>query len=260
LFLILFLLALFLFPIGVYCSILGMINRRPQPLMVSGAWDFLGVLFATSGFILFGGPALLSGTFRQSLQDVPFSRDSGSVGGAVTEIWAMWWLVWVLYYLFVVGGAAFLLWQRRDISVIYNIDPQTLDRALAAVAERLNLEIDRRGERVYFGVAHGTEPAETHITAEPGTVTAPPPRLLDAPVVVDLESFAMLSNVSLHWHPGNSAARADVERELRRALAETFAPDNPAAGWLLGVSALVFLLIMVLTAVFVLMVLLNPRH
>ena len=70
--LLLLLLALFLFPIALYCTVLGMINRRAQPLMVSGAWDFVGVLLATSGFLLFVGPAMLSGTFRQGLRELPF--------------------------------------------------------------------------------------------------------------------------------------------------------------------------------------------
>ncbi len=60
-------LALFLFPLAVYCSVLGLVNRRLQPLMISGVWDFVGVLCATSGFLLFVGPYLLSGLFRQSL-------------------------------------------------------------------------------------------------------------------------------------------------------------------------------------------------
>src|ERR1700758_3195552 len=52
-------LALFFFPIALYCLILGMINRRPHPVMVSGSWDFFGLLLAASGLLLFGGPTVL---------------------------------------------------------------------------------------------------------------------------------------------------------------------------------------------------------
>ena len=41
----------FLFPLAVYCLVLGLINRRRQPLMVSAGWDFAGLLFAASGFL-----------------------------------------------------------------------------------------------------------------------------------------------------------------------------------------------------------------
>ena len=37
----------------------GVVDRR-QPLFVPGPWDFAGILFAASGFLLAGGPALLS--------------------------------------------------------------------------------------------------------------------------------------------------------------------------------------------------------
>ena len=51
----------FLFPLAVYCLILGLINRRRHPLMVSAAWDFAGLLFAASGFLAFGLPGILNG-------------------------------------------------------------------------------------------------------------------------------------------------------------------------------------------------------
>ena len=37
----------FLFPIALYCLFLAVVNARENPSMVSGPWDFLGVLFAT---------------------------------------------------------------------------------------------------------------------------------------------------------------------------------------------------------------------
>ena len=40
----------FLLPVGFYCLILASINRRGKPLIVSGVWDSIGLLFAVSGF------------------------------------------------------------------------------------------------------------------------------------------------------------------------------------------------------------------
>ena len=58
---ILFPLVAFLFPLTIYLFVLGLINRRRGPLLVSGPWDFAGVLFAASGFLLVVGPSILAG-------------------------------------------------------------------------------------------------------------------------------------------------------------------------------------------------------
>ena len=38
----------FLSPLAIYLLIIGAINRRRRPLLVSGPWDFAGLLFAAS--------------------------------------------------------------------------------------------------------------------------------------------------------------------------------------------------------------------
>jgi hypothetical protein len=251
--LLLLLLALFLFPVAVYCAILGMINRRPQPLVVSGAWDFLGVLLATSGFLLFVGPAMLSGAFHQSLHDLPLHRESGGLASAVEEIWAAWWVLWVLYYLFVVGGAAFLMWTRRNTTVIYNVEPQPLEAALGRAAQNLGMTMERRGNRAYVG--NGARD-DGQLAADRATLPSSPTGQV---LIIDVEPFPLLSNVSLHWHSVAPGPRADLERELRKALAEVFTLENAAGSWLLGIAAFLFLFIMVLTGIFVALLMMLAR-
>src|SRR5688572_316756 len=76
----------FLVPVGTYCLILATINRRSRPLFVSGLWDAVGLLFATSGFFLVGVPMLLTEFFNRTmgivLQDTLWSA------------WLQYWLVW----------------------------------------------------------------------------------------------------------------------------------------------------------------------
>src|SRR5207253_8850992 len=71
----------YLLPLAVYCLVLGFINRRRHPLMVAGAWDFAGLLFAASGFLAFGLPGLLSGFTERGRSAALFGRPA-SGGGA----------------------------------------------------------------------------------------------------------------------------------------------------------------------------------
>jgi hypothetical protein len=232
-----------------------MINRRALPLMVSGAWDFFGVLLATSGFLLFVGPALLSGSFRQSLHDLPFSRDSSSIGEVASEIWGAWWVAWLLYYGLVIGGAAVLIWSRRNTTVIYNIESRTFEPLFLQIAQRLGLDVNRMGNRVFLS-AIPPEEASTEIMAGLPPVSAPvatprPSPIFTGPVIVDVETFSAFRNVSLHWKSNNPVARAELERELEKALTQVVTAENPVGGWFLGIAAFLFLAIMMMTALFV---------
>ncbi len=71
----------FLLPLAAYCLILGLINRRRHPLLVSAAWDFAGLLFAASGFLAFGLPGILNGFTERGRSTALFGR-SASGGGA----------------------------------------------------------------------------------------------------------------------------------------------------------------------------------
>jgi hypothetical protein len=285
--LLLLLFALFIFPLAVYCTFLGMINRRTRPLLVSGTWDFLGILLATSLFLLFLGPVLLlSGTFRENLNDMPFQRSFGTLAEATTNLLVEWWVAWLLYYVLVLGGAAYLLWLRRNTTVIYNVEQRAVETALARVVERLGLDASRLGNRVFLGVNAApvplTAPAEvsSHITANPtpagqahpsgplrdraglagaGESRARPSGLLDEQVTIDVEPFELLSNVTLHWRKASPSARATLVRELRQELAETHTPENVAGTWFLGIATLLFLVILMLTTVFVLALFLARR-
>src|SRR5713226_10358576 len=48
-----------LFPVALYCLYLAMLHNRRNPTMISGSWDFAGVLIALSGFLLIGGTLLV---------------------------------------------------------------------------------------------------------------------------------------------------------------------------------------------------------
>ena len=50
-----------LFPPALYCLVLASVNNRRRPTLVSGPLDFAGVLLASAGFLIVGGPLALAG-------------------------------------------------------------------------------------------------------------------------------------------------------------------------------------------------------
>ena len=55
-----------------------------------------------------------------------------------------------------------------------------------------------------------------------------------------VDTFAAFCHVTLHWDRYSPQMRRDIESELARTLQHAAPPENPAAGWFLGFSGLVF--------------------
>jgi hypothetical protein len=234
----------FLFPVAAYCLYLAMLNSRDHPTMVSGPWDFVGVLLATSGFLVFGGPTVLAafyGGWRNQtvLGIVPFRTGP--------EVWYFWLSVWFGYLVIILLGSAYLMRRRRNVTVIYNIDPTVLDQLLVRVAEQFSLACRRVGNRLSMAPAV-RDPlpvpsplGEYGITAEkPGPNGEPLKEAVDERRAgLELEPFQSMCHVTLRWQ-GDASLRHDVEAELERELRTTPAPENPSAGWFLTVASSLF--------------------
>ncbi len=250
----LFFLLLFLFPVAFYCLVLAVLNRRSHPTMVTGSWDFLGLLFAASGFLLFAAPALLRGFFERILRDMAFA-DEGPSPDAVGAVISLQTLTWILYYVLVIGGGLLLAWLRSGKTVVYNVAPEELERALERSLARLGLGVTRTGRRLLIGYVAQAEPVEgllSAVSAAPLNGPVNPTRTTSSlgEAVVDVEPFAALWNATLHWRSDTGALRRAVEMQLARELRERPSYDNPVGTWLLGVSgflfALVFMIVMAL--------------
>jgi hypothetical protein len=259
----------FLFPVAVYCWVLGMINRRLHPLLVPGPWDFVGLLFAGSGFLLWVGPILLKSLFSQALRNPPLGDRPAFLTTLLWNLLPHEAGVWAGYYVVVLGGALLLLLARRRKTVIYNVDPVVLETVLTRSLARLGLTWTRQGNRLYlsFGaepVAQDVPAAAEAITAAPAAlrtaVPAAPPVASLAPAILDLEFFRATYNVTLHWRSRNRAVRDDVEAELSRELAEVLTQNNPAGTWLLGISGCLFVLMFFSVLVVVLNTFLSQRR
>ena len=239
----LLLLAVFLFPIGVYCGVLGMINRRLRPLLVNGLWDFVGVLLASSGFLLVVGPAVISGQYRRNLFEFSFSRPTSP--RQTCRHLAAGRLVAVLPV--APRRRRFLLWLRSRSTVIYNVEVDEFESRFPGNARPDEFDALRVGNRYALSVASPTAATtdNTAISVEPLTARPPSAALLalNEQAIVEVDSFPALYHVTLHWRVFNPPLRLEVERDLERALAKLETPENATATWFLSISTSVFLLI-----------------
>jgi hypothetical protein len=253
----------FFFPLAVYLLLLGFLNRRRHPLLVSGVWDGIGLLFGVSGFLLFAGPAILSGLSERwrlywmlGRGDVP----TGQADGA----WQFWIFLSILYFVLVVGGAAFLLWRQRHLTAIYNADVEQVETAVEEICERLHLQPVRSGGLFLFGLSPGSPTDRRDSNGEPiqaphylpaaarvGARAVPAgvsetalgagradPLVLEQAAILELDSFPFLCHVTLRWDPADSRLRTVVERELSRSLAEAPEHESLLGGWLLTFGCL----------------------
>ena len=105
-----------------------------------------------------------------------------------------------------------------------------------------------------FGIREGS--GFVAVTGEIGTGKTTLLRTL----LLDLEPFPLTNNVTIHWVGGSPEARLDMERELQTALRDVYSGENGAGGWFLGIGATLFLVIMALTAAFIVFVLMRGRR
>ncbi len=229
----------FLLPLAIYLLALGLINRHRHPLLISGVWDFIGLLFAVSGFLFFGGPAALSGLedrWRMYwLLGQSAGESSGQEGG-----WPLWGILSAVYFVVVVAGAGLLLARRRRLTTIYNVTPVILEQALTEACSDLGLAPQRSGNRFVFIAAAGKAGPEAFSTLSPPTDSPEgprPPLAAPAPAILHLDSFPAMNHVTLRWEPANPPLRHSVETALAQRLREAAAPDSELGSWLILVGS-----------------------
>jgi hypothetical protein len=222
------------FPLALYLLVLGGINRRRFPLLVSGVWDFIGLLFGVSGFLLLAGPALLS---------------------SLNERWRL--ALSLLYFVLVAAGAAYLLWQQRPLTSVFNADRALIEKCLDRICAQLQIAPVRSGNLYLFGLAveaaaRARVPAHEGIQAphylpqaltksrEPGQKQDGMRResgeheFLDQTAILEVETFPALRHATLRWEPVDSLFRREIEARLERALAEAPpAPEGEVGTWLM---------------------------
>jgi len=254
----------FLIPPAIYLLTLAFRNRGRHPVMLSGRWDFAGVVFAMSGFLLLGGPAILAALYQRWRLSWVLGRTRFLNG--VAENWYFWISLWILYFAAVIMCIALVMWRRRHQTSIYNIEPSDFDSLLRRALQRLGLPwACGRAGRIVFGDGQEISPRNSAVGTPavlagqplpdaPGAAGLPQqpslqsqlgerapdvwPKLRPAALVV--EPFPALRHITLHWRGDYDGIRPAVEEELGVALQQAPAADNPASNWFLSASLCLF--------------------
>lgn len=266
------LLVVLILPIAAYLFVLGRINRRPHPLVVSGPWDFAGILFAASGFLLVGGPALLDNlTFSESWR--PFwllakpaekTAPAADVGDArvipqtsklsdetdvADFLLRVRTILCVVYFIAIIAGAAYLLHRRRMLTAVYNVEAAQIETILGDTFERWQIRFVQTGNLLTFDPEAETlavPPALSEgILAEGNLLQAAATRsirLVERPTTLEVEASPRMCHVTMKWNPPDSPLRREVESQLRTGLATAPAPANQAGELLLLISGSLFFL------------------
>lgn len=203
----------FLVPMGVYLVILGLLHRRGQPLVVSGTFDLIGLLFGLSGFVIVGGPAILS-SLHERWRLWWLLGDPGAPREPLDTYFPLWVACSVLYFFVVLGGVVWLFRHYRALTSIYGIEPQHVPSALSAACQQLNLSLRPLAERRFL------------IESPEGAAT------------VDVEPFDLMSNVTLRWSPAATGVRRPLEEALARELEDAPPPEHDVGLWLCSAGLL----------------------
>jgi hypothetical protein len=229
----------FFFPLALYLLLLGLINRRRYPLVVSGVWDGIGLTFGVSGFLLFAGPAILSALSERWRMFWLFGKGDIVLAGP-DGAWPFWIFLSVLYFLLIVGGGAYYFWRQRSLTAIYNANAAQVERALMDVCEQLGLNPMRSGDLFLFGMglgfSCGRKQAETTPFAEESPAACglrTTDTELEQAAILEVESFPLFRHVTLRWDPVESPLRRMLESELSRRLSESPSEESLLGGWLL---------------------------
>jgi hypothetical protein len=251
-----------LLPLALYCLFLAWLNGSRRTWIISGGWDFAGILFAVSGLLLAGGPAILTG----------ISEDWRAfwIGSFPGRPWAHlasesptngYLFLGVAYIGLVVLISGVTLWRRRFTTMLYNLDAAAFEAVLAQVMEGMGLTWVRSGNLICWqqqavpkpnaedprnsptrrlaDTAIQLSPATSHGQSEPATVAM---RDLGQTTAVTqtlrVELSPTLRYACLHWSTIDGWPRQALEAELNRHRVQLHAQENPLSFWLLLVATL----------------------
>jgi hypothetical protein len=210
-------------PLALYLLFLATVNQRRRATMLSGIWDFTCLLLGLSGFLMAGGPVLVS-----AIDSGWRSYWFGGNFANLKKVWDTNSVIWSIiaggYLTALAGLIGLIMFFRKRTTVIYNVDPQALPEALIAALDACRLT----WRQVMGGVEIG--------------------RAGDGGFVA-IQSFPLMRNASLKWRNEDPLVRQEVEVAIDKLLQASDSPANPAGGWFMTAAVALFV-IMVIWMVF----------
>jgi hypothetical protein len=232
-------LLLLFMPLGIYLLVLANINRREDPVIVSGSWDAVGLLLASSGILLGVIPLLLH---------IRFAKDSFAASLSMYEqLWADYMPAFIAYFVFLLLLGLGIVWMQHRKTILYNCDPDLVPDVLMHALAVLGIPAQRGFDAV-------------QILPGPEGENSPnfPRALLRG--VVRWSGFSMMRHVTLEWIGVPAPVREAIEKQLRQNRSQLRTEENPAAGWLMGLSGVIFGLLFLAAVVYALLLLFPPKR
>ena len=222
--------------------------------MLTGAWDFTCVLLGLSGFILIGGPILLS------ILDTEWRRYwFGGEFKRIREVWdanrAIWTAITAGYWLLLLGGTILFVRARRHVTAIYNLDPASLEETIIGVLESVGLG----WQRVLGGFVIGQRKKQSPHSENASDGGRSKIVLAGETAFVQIDTFPALRHASLRWRDYDVRLRKQVETELDRALVAGESPENPASGWFMTAAVALFFVMLLWVGFILYQMFANPR-
>lgn len=236
-------------PLLIYILILMGINGRRRASMIPGTWDFAGVLLATSGFLLGGGPLILAGLnsgWRRYLLHGKNVTDWRMLTGE-GDVRAVG--LWVLFFVVVISSAGILIFARRHVTVLYNTDTAHIWDALEWIFGRVGIvwkrhentyELMKLRDEAHAPWANELRPLDRldkNAVALTGLGSKADLRAANAQLNVQV--LPSSCNVTLNWKDADPGIRAQVEAELTSLLMNIRAEHNPVMSWLTTAATII---------------------
>ena len=230
----------FFLPLSIYLFYLSSINRASHARVVTGVWDIAGMLGALSGFLLIGGPAILSGLYEQW-------RMSWLLGNfqrlqEIRGTWNEWIMLYAAYFVGVVCLTTWLLLQARNKTSIYNVEEGELELALRRSLDESNIVWERVGDHqlVLYGARGRDSAGEVQRSSTVSNSSVSTDRTLSGTSVLSEKTnasglfwrpFQALHHVALNWTNVDRDIRESIEDRLANHLNRVASPANHAAAW-----------------------------
>src|SRR5687768_10963759 len=161
-------------PLALYLLFLSFLNQRERPTLMSGPWDFACLMLGLSGFLLVGGPVVLS-LFDSTLRSHLFSGNFQQMRTAWDANSRIWSLIAASYLALLILCIMLVLMIRRSVTIVYNVDTSTLETMVSQVLDALGIGWTRiiGGFQIGGRIKKARPILDDHASAEQSSAPSP---------------------------------------------------------------------------------------